>query len=481
MKKISRFAFASLVFLILSACDGNKKAYDGAAALYDAGDLSGAVSAFAALGGYKDGYNRAAEAAVEMLNGYSDALAPVKEEIGFDWNGAMYYDLGRLAERARESGLHDGVDLSGLSVCAEIFQKADGFKYAEIYAEFFYGLSTYSNVLDSLIDADYESAAELLQTIDGWYRRREYYNATELLSELAVISDESERLDIGEPNRVTAWLTRWTEADRKEVRYDLSTEQGMLRYRDRHEIRFCESAPGFIEVFAPEGFDGTERGGIMRDAVFMYYLKLFEKETDVIASGYQSAYDYASLLYREFRAQKGADVSDDAPYGIGSVRGYLRSKRQYAMELGIKELGISDYYDETDTSICPVGVTGGMLYARLPRFGDKYGDDLVEIVNRDIEAYRFADRPENARYLLNSDVEKRWIGIYTDGARGYLSEITIFIKDCLTGEIIFSKTYEADPPDKKYGGGDRSGVINDFRDYYKNDIKPVLDALLDGE
>ncbi|MCL2815798.1 MAG: hypothetical protein FWD23_14480, partial [Oscillospiraceae bacterium] len=151
---------------------------------------------------------------------------------------------------------------------------------------------------------------------------------------------------------------------------------------------------------------------------------------------------------------------------------------------GDKEL--ADYYAAADGGTSPVEITGLGIYIN-DRLNLYYVKDLIDKLTGDLPAFFFADSPEKVRYTVNFPGSSKYFGTYDDGTLGYETTISVAVKDTVSGEVIFSKSYTAYPESEVYFPESKKQDVYAVYDFfesggagqsaYDGDILPVLRAL----
>ena len=168
--------------------------------------------------------------------------------------------------------------------------------------------------------------------------------------------------------------------------------------------------------------------------------------------------------------------------------GIWREKRLNSIRGSAKIIaGAADYYAKTDNSVSVIKITGTGIYID-GQTEAKYGlADFIDQVNCEIPVFFIADSLEKVRYLMNFTVSSKYYGIYDDDTLGFETTLTVIIKDTVTGEILFIKSYTAVPPRDVYFTASEKGdtyAVYDFfepdetgESVFDKDIRPVLESL----
>ena len=142
----------------------------------------------------------------------------------------------------------------------------------------------------------------------------------------------------------------------------------------------------------------------------------------------------------------------------------LYNSRIERMEQAVTSQNLQSFYTSTDSKPSPVEITGFGIYVSLPenkssgliyRFGRgshdvHYLSGLAPGLN---DPFFYADKPENARYLLlftvSHSFHARWVYVRGGGFAGntYHTTVTATLKDCATGEILYSGSQRTKVPD----------------------------------
>jgi hypothetical protein len=411
--------------------------YEAAVALYDSGDYAAAASAFIELGDYMDSAERAAAAeerifiheatekllAIEdfastQMDEYNTFLAEIDAVEGEDYIAAEitdYYKWDRLMSYP---------------------------KWAENYALYL-----------RIIEKDSEeriAIAERFKRALGDIEELRFYLTLNLVSHIELLEEIVSHVQtlgfsdkVGELNKEIMQL-RYRAFYEMTLLFDPDLEQEMAQiaiFPDSEVKTIAEQALSFWQEFQLEGSLTRER--VER------VLSLSDEIDDVVASlqdMQQPDYYLKNCLAALAHAFDG--YGDD--YRDQCVRSM---KENMTPEL-------EAYYADTSAEAAPIEITGDDLYIASFTYmdtGHNLGtSSLMYDIYNDSNAHtqltiRTASKPEEARYLINfSGTTSHYSTYYYDGTdrvtKAYKVNVTLYLKDCKTGDILFTQSFSANPP-----------------------------------
>jgi len=130
----------------------------------------------------------------------------------------------------------------------------------------------------------------------------------------------------------------------------------------------------------------------------------------------------------------------------------IRSDRKSSLSATLNTQKLQDYYASSGTGKSPVEVTGDGIYVNCLRNSKSgYGYDIG--IDDVIPLFANADKPENIRYLLLTTVSHSYHADWEYVSNGkyagttYHTTVTVVLKDCVTGKILYKKSQKTQVPD----------------------------------
>ena len=403
---------------------------------FDRGDFDGAIAAYGSLGGYLN--SPELKAAAENEKSYAEALEMFEKN---------WYDAAKEAFEAL-GGYRDSQDYvawiyylqanetlpSDPEAATRMFASLIG--YSEGMDELIYGI-LYNRAVLYYRDAAYEKALPIFETTAG-------YEESEALAALC-----------GKHIRY-----------KKAVALFENGEAGAA-YAEFSDLGdFIDSIPYVMYIEAGEAAKAEDWGKAA--------------ELFLGISGYfDSAKLYEHCIYLYYDAQFQAGNRDLSSLPLLPLTDTESDDAWRKMRLASIKAAMAAAEEE------PVPATGFGIYID-DSLNLYYVKDLVERMTAELPVFFLADCPEKVRYTVSFPGSSKYYGTYDDGTAGYETTITVTIRDNVSGESLFSRSYTAYPPNEVYypesSKSDVYAVFDFFgepggKSAYESEILPALREL----
>jgi hypothetical protein len=469
MKKFTIFALILVMLFNFTGCKSDD--YEAAEALYDSGDYAAAASAFAEIKDYKDSAERVRVAKYEEAIALYDSGDYAAAAKTFTSIGSYKDSVERAAvakiENFASKQMDEYNEFKTKIVTAEdeqdiILYLKYGFKSDKV-ADFYTNsrLNTFPEwdenyaLYSQLIETDSEEMTVLTSRLKTALANieelrfyismnldRNFYILEEIVSRIETlgINDKEEEL-----NKEIMQLHYWEFYNIKwdNLNFDKAIADITI-FPDSEVKTIAEEALNLWQVIYFNGEltrERAERALSLPDELNEladsrndieqpdYYLKscLISLADDFEAAGYDEGY------YRYWRTNMNKNITPE----------------------------LEDYYAQTTAGKAPIEITGNELYIVPFTYADTGLAVGTDDMSSEIFTFsstvgtplymHYASKPEEARYLINySGTASRYCTYTFDGLTattiGYSVDITLYLKDCKTGEILYTQSFSADPP-----------------------------------
>ena len=503
MKKITLSVISLfLVSVFLSGCflfDPHRKDYDAANDLFDNGEFKAAAEAFAELVEYD--YKDAQEKEKQSLYAYAEECFANKnfDEAINTFASIDGYSNSAWKKREVENEVVyisavEYMDNEEYEQAKEIFESLSGYKNSRELIESIRGIF-YDKALSYADSFMYEKAIETFNIIPGYkdaaeqvefcnkkikynkalsdYTNKRYDSAYSVFTELKDFQDSADYVKhIDDYYKYTNAVSDFN-AGKSDSAYSVFAEFGdyedsakYVNYIDAGKAakakKYGEAAEKYFSV---KNF--LDSGGLCDENLYLYFDQQFGLGNK----------DMSKLpLYRI--------------YENGFYSGW-RNRRINDLEKKIENTeGLAEYFDRTDTSTL-TNITGAGIYINASNA--LYGADYIATsAKADVPIFFLADSLAKVRYVMNFSSSFKLVGYYTAATvtgrvQAYETTITVTIKDTVTGQKLFSKSYAAYPPMtaslnytqlsyySRYNF-ETKNIISGLS-VYESDILPVLESL----
>ena len=178
---------------------------------------------------------------------------------------------------------------------------------------------------------------------------------------------------------------------------------------------------------------------------------------DASVPGFDFAQELVSYWEEQVDAGRNPASIEKIPYASDWMKRTfwgLYAKRVERMENAVTSQNLQSFYTSTDSKPSPINVTGFGIYVSWTK-NERSGVDypFTTLISHIGDPFFYADKPENARYLLLFTVSHRfharWVYVSGGGFAGntYHTTVTATLKDCATGEILHSISQTTRVPD----------------------------------
>jgi hypothetical protein len=428
MKKLALLALCFALLFCLTGCKSDD--YEAAVALYDSGDYWEAQLAFEELGNYKDSAERAAAAEERrFIEKVTEELIEIEDLAATKIDGITY----RFWDNT-------------YALYLQIIEK-DSEERAAIAARF-------KNALGDIEEQSFYIALNRYWSVS---------QLEEIVSHLETLgfSDKVEKLN----KEITQYRYKsfyYERGEYEDLSYEQIAAQVALLFPDSEVKTIAEQALSFWMEIQPEGSLTRERA----ERALSLSGELYDI-VDSLQDAQQPDYYLKNLL-----ADIAHNISDkDIGYRLQSDK---------SMEENITP-ELEAYYADTSAGKAPIEITGNDLH--IVRFIDKdtgsnFGTGILKLSiyssnTRPHLNLRTASKPEEARYLINFSGTATYYATYYYGntpVKTYSVNVTMYLKDCKTGDILFTQSFNAVPPDTIYLGTHQAGAKINVPEAYYADV-----------
>ena len=483
-----------LMSVLLSGCiDKYKKDYESAVELFESGDYKTAAEMFDGLGDYQDSEENKKQS-LYLYAGECLEKQDFDEAIKIYDSINNYYDSSEKKQEAGNEKFY--VSAVGLynsekyQESKDIFESIKNYKDSDNYIA---GI-IYIQALD-IINNDPDTAVDMLISIRNYQGTGELADDILINKALSYMQEKYyekaiyilERIEVPETTGHQSSAELF-ELCNKNIKYNQAVD-------DFNRDKLDSSYSAFVGLgdFS-EGADYVKYLDAKKDAEAQKYGEAAEKFLSLSEFIHkndldESAYEECLYLYYDQQFQLGnKDLSKLSLMPLddkikSAYENEWRIKRRNSLWKTINnDDDLNIYYYKTDTSKNIIDVTGTGIYLNIGMA--KYGAELLAgKIFKDVPVFFLADSPEKVRYIVNFDCTAKFYAPYDDGTLGYQTTSTIIIKDTITGQILFSKSYSVDPPYQTKIIGDVYPSFNflekkeDGLSVYEKDIRPVLEIL----
>jgi hypothetical protein len=455
----------------LAAAAQEEADYETAAALFDSGEYAAAVNAFTELGNYKDSADRAAEAqaaedkrifieeATEKLSEIEElASAQMSEYKDFRAEidaieGEKDYDLFNAYEWNYSMGLIDSeFTYKGKE---EEFYNSDEYYITAGVTDYYTQkrLRSYPNWDETyamylrLIETDSEESDALV-----W----RFKNALGEIEELRFYLTKNLYRDLDQLEKIVSNIETIGFSQKAE---ELNKELLQLRYWDFYTMSKNDSK---LEE-ASEEISMFPDSEVKTLAEYAYNLRQEVKNEEYSD---REKVNRALGLVDELNALADTLHNIEQPgyflknYLIALANSFKYVDYNYYWECNPTENitpELEAYYNKTSAGKSPIDITWDGFYIVPYQYNDAYEDfDINSIRNdlmtNDTKLYmHYASKPDEVRYIINFSATTSYYGSYsytttTKVTKAYSVNVTLYLKDCKTGKILYTDNFKANPP-----------------------------------
>jgi|GEM_PF-2255606 len=480
-----------IVSIIFSGCflDPNIKIYTEANELYESGEYKEAANIFAELGEYKDSPTKQKQS-LYAYAGQCFENHKFDEAINIFDSIRDYLDSSDRKKEVETEIIYlsavDNMDNSKYDTAKNLFESIINYKNSEYYVvKIIYtqavGIinSNPDNAVEMLVSIkDYDNE-EIIKSVNealinkalSYIDENLYEKAVDILEKISTAEKAAELLELY--NKYNQAVIEFNKVEEKQydsvyllftVLGDFSDSKNYVIYieadRDAKAERYGEAAEKYFSVW-----DFLDSKDLFGEYAYLYYDAQYKLGN----------HDLYSLSLMPLNAK---------------IENYFGKNWRNIRVENLKKIienteNLANYYNRNDILYNPVTTTGTGIY--INESFNKYGVDILsQKIIEDMPIFFLSDSPENIRYIVNFTGYAEIYGIYgvngtADGTFAYKTTTTVTIKDIVTSQIVFTKSYTAEPPTETTQSGDVYGMYDYLtkldesgKSAYERDILPVL-------